>query len=84
MIYYGNIAKNVYFGNDQRFHNIPTSPIILDFWYVLWYVYLRGEGYQKYMPLNQLCGNFEFCLSITLVIHNATVSSLVKIFFLIK
>ena len=34
MIYYGNIAKNVYFGNGgiyQRFHNIATSPIILDF-----------------------------------------------------
>ena len=34
MIYYGNIAKNVYFGNggtDQRFHCIPTYPIILDF-----------------------------------------------------
>ena len=47
MIYYGNIARNVYFGNggtNQRFHNIPTSPIILDFC-----VFLRegGGGYRN-------------------------------------
>ena len=46
MIYYGNIAKKVYFGNggtNQRFHNIATSPIILDFCYV----FLRGGGLSK-------------------------------------